>query len=55
MNIIYFSLGFFSLFMFVLGFLFDRLQKEYQAKNENISFNNSFSEIEILSENQEWK
>ena len=54
MNIIYFSLGFFSLFMFVLGFLFDRLQKEYQAKNENISFNNnSFSEIEILSEDQE--
>ena len=53
MNIIYFSLGFFSLFMFILGFLFDYLQREYQNKNKNIKFNNSSSEIEVLSEDPE--
>ena len=53
MNIIYFSLGGFSLLMFILGFLFDYLRKEYQTRNENSNFNNSPSEIEILSEDPE--
>ena len=53
MNIIYFSLGFFSLFMFILGFLFDYLQKECQTRNEKLNFNNSLSEIEVLSEDSE--
>ncbi len=51
MYVLYFSLVFFSAFMFILGFLFDYLQKKFQREDESLSFNNSFSEIEILSEN----